>query len=126
RTRIAELEIEYRTDLIRLENATNEIDILVNKEKRYNQLKLEFDRSLSELNHKRKLLTNLYQKEQEAELELSAGNAEIFRLQEPTRNGHRIAPQLTKHIYGALSFCIFAITITVVLLMAFFPRLDSE
>src|SRR5690606_36640039 len=56
----------------------------------------------------------------------SAGNAEIFRLQEPTRNGQRIAPQLTKHIYGALSFCIFAITITVVLLMAFFPRLDSE
>jgi|GEM_PF-1413488 len=126
RTRIAELEIEYRTDLIRISSIEKEVDNLVGKERRYNQLHLEYDRMLAELNHKRKLLTNLYQKEQEAELELSAGNAEIFRLQEPTQNGARVAPQLTKHLYGALSFCIFVIAVSVVLLMAFFPRLDSE
>ncbi len=57
---------------------------------------------------------------------MSAGNSEIFRLQEPSRSGHRISPQLSKHLVGSLSICIFLLLLTTVLLMTFFPRLDSE
>lgn len=124
--RVAELELEYQTDLIRLANTQKEIEAVASREKDYNQPRLEYERLYMELNHKKKLLTNLYQKEQETELELSAGNAEIFRLQEATRNGHRTSPQLTKHLYGAMSITVFTVVITIVLLIAFFPRIDSE
>ncbi len=124
--RVSELELEYQTDLIRLSNAEKEIEVISAKEKDFNQPRLEYERLYMELNHKKKLLTNLYQKEQETELELSAGNAEIFRLQEATHNGHRTSPQLTKHLYGAMSICLFVIAVTLVLLIAFFPRIDSE
>ncbi len=96
------------------------------REKKYQQPRLEYDRLKAELNHRRRLLTNLYSKEQETELELSAGNAEIFRLQEPTRSAVPVAPILSKYLYGSLSLSMFLVAASVVLLMAFFPRLDSE
>lgn len=126
RKRLSQLELEYRTDTIKLRDLEREISEVQVKEKRYQQQRLEHDRLQAELIHKRKLLANLFQKEQETELELSAGNAEIFRLQEPTIRGHRIAPQLSKHIYSSLSLSIFAIVVTTILLIALMPRLDSE
>jgi len=126
RKRVSTLELEYRTDSIKLRDLEQEIMEIQKNEKRFQQQRLEHDRLQAELIHKRKLLANLFQKEQETELELSAGNAEIFRLQEPTRQGHRIAPQLSKYLYASLSFSLFAIVVTTVLLIACMPRLDSE
>lgn len=126
RRKVAELELEFRTDQIKLENIEKEVESVVTKERMFNHQRLEYERLFTELNQKKRLLTSLYQKEQETELELSTGNAEIFRLQEPTRNAFRIAPLLSKHLYGGLSLSLFLIAITNVLLMALFPRLDSE
>jgi Mrp family chromosome partitioning ATPase/uncharacterized protein involved in exopolysaccharide biosynthesis len=126
RKRISQLEIEYQTDLIREINLEKEITEIQTKEKKYQTERLEHDRLEAELVHKRRLLANLFQKEQENELELSAGNAEIFRLQEPSGTGARIAPQLSRHLYGAMSLSIFAIIATTILLIALFPRIDSE
>lgn len=126
RQKVASLEIEHRADQIKLANIEKSLESFTQKEKLFNQQRLQYERLFMELNHKKKLLTNLYQRQQETEVELSAGGAEIFRLQEPTRTGHRIAPLLSKHMYGSLSLCIFVIAITVILLVAGFPRLDSE
>jgi Mrp family chromosome partitioning ATPase len=126
RKRLAELELEYKTDSIRLSAVEKEIEGLNVKEQMYNQQRLEYERLFTELNHKKRLLANLYQKEQEIELELSTGNAEVFRLQEPSRNAYRTSPQLSKHFYGGFSLSLFVLAITNVLLMALFPRLDSE
>jgi len=126
RKRLSALELEFRTDTIKLRDVEREITEIQLKEKKYQQQRLEHDRLQAELIHKRKLLANLFQKEQETELELSAGNAEIFRLAEPTKNGARIAPQLSKHLYAGLSLSIFIVLSTVVLLIAAMPRLDSE
>lgn len=126
RQKVASLEIEHRADQIKLANIDKEIETFSQREKLYNQQRLQYERMFMELNHKKKLLTSLYQKQQETELELSAGGAEIFRLQEPTRSGHRVAPQLSRHLYGSLSLSIFVVAVTVILLMAGFPRLDSE
>lgn len=126
RRRLADLELEFKTDSLRLVSVEKEIEALNVKEQMYNQQRLEYERLFTELNHKKKLLANLYQKEQEIELELSTGNAEVFRLQEPSRNSYRTSPQLSKHFYGALSLSLFIVAITNVILMALFPRLDSE
>lgn len=126
REKVAALELEYRVALIRQQALEKQIIELNEREKKYQQQRLEYDRLKAELTHRRKLLQNLYAKEQQAELELSAGNAEIFRLQEPTRNSFRVSPQLTRYLYGSFSMCLFIILATTVLLMAFFPRLDSE
>jgi protein-tyrosine kinase len=126
RHRISALEIEYQTDLIREINLEKEIAEIQVKEKKYQTERLEHDRLQAELVHKRRLLASLFSKEQENELELSAGNAEIFRLQEPSGTGARIAPQLSRYIYGAMSLSIFAMITTTILLIALFPRIDSE
>jgi Mrp family chromosome partitioning ATPase/uncharacterized protein involved in exopolysaccharide biosynthesis len=126
RKRLSSLELEFRTDTIKLRDIESEIADIQLKEKKYQQQRLEYDRLQAELIHKRKLLANLFQKEQETELELSAGNAEIFRLQEPSQKGARIEPQLSKHVYAALSLSIFALVATTILLIALVPRLDSE
>ncbi len=126
RRRLSQLELEFRTDTIKLRDVERETTDIQMKEKKYQQQRLEYDRLQAELIHKRKLLASLFQKEQETELELSAGNAEIFRLQEPSRRGNRIEPQLSKHLYASLSLSIFAIVATTILLIALVPRLDSE
>ncbi len=126
RQKVASLELEYKADEMKLANTEKEIGLFSQKEQLFNQQRLQYERFFMELNHKKKLLTNLYQKQQETELELSAGGAEIFRLQEPTRSGVRVAPLLSKHMYGSLSLSIFVIAISVIILIAGFPRLDSE
>jgi Mrp family chromosome partitioning ATPase len=126
RKRVSELKFEYEIDQIKLAETEKQLEALTIRERSYNTLRLEYERLFMELNHKKRLLANLYQKEQETEIELSAGNAEIFRLQEATRNGHRTAPILSKHLYGSFSIALFFLLVTVVTLMAFFPRLDSE
>jgi len=126
RQKVASLEVEYKADQIKLANVEKDLEIFSQKEKLFNQQRLQYERMFMELNHKKKLLTNLYQKQQETELELSARGSEIFRLQEPTRTGHRVAPQLSRHLYGSLSLSIFVIAITIIILIAGFPRLDSE
>lgn len=126
RNKIAQLELEYRVGVIKMKTLERKMEELGQREKKYQQQRLEYDRLKAELTHKRRLLQNLYRQEQQTELELSAGNAEIFRLQEATRNNFRISPHLSKYLYGSLSMCLFAIIISSIFLMAFFPRLDSE
>jgi Mrp family chromosome partitioning ATPase len=126
RKKVAELELEYRTSQILLQNLEKQIDTLQSKERKFGQMKLDYERMLTELSHRKKLITNLYQREQETEVELAAGNSEIFRLMEPSLPGHRTSPQLSKYMYGAMSASLFVLAITTVLLMAIFPRLDSE
>lgn len=124
--KLAGLEIEFRSTKLQLQNLEKQIEELQVKERKFGQMKLDYERMLAELSQRKKLMTNLYQKEQETEVELSAGSAEIFRLAKPSLPGHRSAPQLTKYMYGALSMSLFVIALTSVLLMAMFPRLDSE
>lgn len=126
RGKLTELEMTYQMDGFRLQALQTEIEDVQKKEHNLTQKRLEYERLQMELSHKRKLLGNLLQKEQETEIELSAGNSEIFRLQEPSRSGHRVSPHLSKHLFGSLSICVFMIVVTTVLLIAFFPRLDSE
>lgn len=124
--KLANLEIEYRSSKLQLKNLETQIEELQGKERRFGQMKLDYERMLAELSHRKKLMTNLYQKEQETEVELSAGSAEIFKLANPSLPNHRSSPQFTKYLYGAFSMSLFVIAITSVLLMAIFPRLDSE
>jgi len=124
--KLASLEIDYRSTKLQLKNLEDQIEDLQNKERRFGQMKLDYERMLTELSHRKKLMTSLYQKEQETEVELSAGNAEIFKLAKPSLPMHRSSPQLTKYLYGAFSMSVFVVAITCVLLMAIFPRLDSE
>lgn len=126
RTKLADLEVDYRTLEIRKRNTIAQMEELNSKEKKYSELKLNYKRLRSELDHKRRLLNNLYKLEQETELALSAGNSEIYRLREPSRSTVPVAPLLTKYLYGSLSICVFCLAITLILLMALFPRLDSE
>lgn len=124
--KLANLEIDYRSTKLQLKNLEEQIEELQKKERQFGQMKLDYERMLTELSHRKKLMTNLYQKEQETEVELSAGNAEIFKLAKPSLPFHRSSPQLTKYLYGAFSLSLFVIAVTSVLLMALFPRLDSE
>ncbi len=126
RNQATKLELEYRVGIIKVRNLEKNIEELTLREKKYQQPRLEYERLKAELNHRKKLLNNLYNKEQETELELSAGNAEVFRLQEPTRNMLRVAPVLSRYLYGSLSLCLFVLVVSCIFLMAFFPRLDSE
>jgi Mrp family chromosome partitioning ATPase len=126
RNKLADLEMDYRTFEIRRRHASAQMEELNNKEKKYSELKLNYKRNRSELDHKRRLLNNLYKLEQETELALSAGNSEIYRLREPSRNRRPVAPLLSRYLYGSLSICLFVLACTLILLMALFPRLDSE
>lgn len=124
--KIASLDLEYKSFQIQLKNLENQVAELQVKERKFGQMKLDYERMLTELSHRKKLMANLYQKEQETEVELSAGSAEVFRLAKPSLPSHRSSPQLTKYVYGAFSLSLFVVAITTVLLMAIFPRLDSE
>ncbi len=126
RDRISSLELEFRTSLIRKSRLERSLASLNIRERQFQAQKLEFERLKAELIHRRTLLKNLYSKEQEAEIELSAGSAEVFRLREPSRNPVKVSPQIQRVIYGSLSLTLFLMAITVILLMALFPRLDSE
>ena len=126
RRRIAELDNEFRTTHLNLQMLTMEIAELESKQRKFQQQQFEYERFLSELGHKKRMLANLYQREQETELELSAGGSDIFRLQEPSRSDHRISPQLSRFLFGALSLTLVSIICTALLLIAFLPRLDNE
>ncbi|MBI4404287.1 MAG: hypothetical protein HY537_09005 [Deltaproteobacteria bacterium] len=126
RGKLTDLELEYRMALIRLENLEREIAQVEKKQRHFSAQRLEYERLLAELGHKKKLLSNLYQKEQETEIELSAGGAEIFRLQEPTRNQTRVSPKLSKALFSALSVSLFSMAALAALLLVLFPRLDNE
>lgn len=123
---VAELEMQHNINQVKirnLEKAIEEIDVQRNK---FRKTELEYSRLKSELNHKARLLANLYKNEQDTEIELSAVRAEIFKLNRPSRSGHRIEPQLTKHVFAAGSTSLFAVVLSLILLLALFPRLDSE
>ncbi len=126
REKVASLELDYRTNVIKQQRMEQSLEKLNHLDRKYQGLRLEYDRLRADLSHKRNLLKNLYSKEQQAELELSAGNAEVFRLREPSRNPNKVSPQIQRVIYGSLSLTLFVLAITIVSLMALFPRLDSE
>jgi Mrp family chromosome partitioning ATPase/capsular polysaccharide biosynthesis protein len=126
RSRVAKLEIDYQVLLATRNNLTQQILKTNELEKRFIKQRLEYKRLKADLDHKRTLIKNLYKMGQETELEVSAGISEIYRLREPSKNATRVSPQLGKYIYGALSVCLFVLAITIVLLMAAFPRIDSE
>ncbi len=126
RERIAGLELDYRTNVIKEKRLQESLNALNKQDRKFQSQKLEYDRLKADLSHKRTLLKNLFAKEQEAELELSAGNAEVFRLREPSTNPTKISPQIQKVIYGSLSLTLFALIATIILMMALLPRLDSE
>lgn len=126
RERLSDLELQFHTDKIKLAGLTNAVNHIELQAAQFRNTRLEYNRLQAELEHKKNLLVNLYKKEQETEIELSAGSAEIFKLREPTRSGHRIAPQLSYHIFGAISVSIFFCVVALILLIAFFPRIDNE
>ena len=126
RKKISDLELEYHISLIRLQNTQKEISELNSKESIYAEDRLSFERKQAELAQKKKLLANLLQKQQETELELSTGKAEIFPLEKPTRSGFRVEPQLSRFFFAALSTSLFFFGVTATLLLLLFPRLDSE
>ncbi len=126
RSRISKLELEYRVLLVSRKNTAEQIEKLNQLEKRFVQQRLDYKRLKADLEHKRALIKNLYKMEQETELEVSAGISEIYRLREPSQNSARVSPQLSRYLYGSLSVALFVIAITLVVLMAAFPRIDSE
>ncbi|MBY0372075.1 AAA family ATPase [bacterium] len=126
RTRLAKLELEYRVLQIQSRSINGQMEKINSLEKKFVQQRLEYKRIKADLEHKRNLLKNLYKLEQETELELSAGVAEIYRLREPSRNPGRVSPQLSKYLYGSLSISLFILAMTLILLMAAFPRIDNE
>lgn len=126
RTRIAELELEYKTNLVSIASIEKQMAELRTKEARFQPERLEYERLQEELDHRRKLLNTLYGKEQETELELAAGGASIFRLTEPAVNKSKVSPQASRAFFSALSASVILIGLTAWLLMGLFPRLDSE
>lgn len=126
RKRLAQVELDYRVMQVRKQSLEVQLEHFTQQEKKFSQRRLEYERQRTDLRHRRRMLGNLYSKEQETELEVSAGNAEIFRLEEPSNTGLRVSPQLPKYVYGALSLSLFALVLTSVILIAFFPRLDNE
>ncbi len=126
RGQIAKLEFEYRVKITGLKRAEADLEEANRKIRKFQNLFLQYDRLTGELVHHRTMLDNLYKREQRTEIELSAGQAEIFRLREPSRNENRNGPFLASYIYRALSLSLFAIAITLILLLALVPRLDSE
>lgn len=126
RNKLAKLEIDYQVANVQQKNLLSQIEKLNGLEKRYIQQRLEYKRLKGDIEHKRQLLRNLYKLEQETELEVSAGVAEIYRLREASRNLNRIAPQLSKYLYGSLSISLFVVAMTMLLLIAAFPRIDNE
>jgi len=123
---IAKLEFEYRLNVISLRTKEKQLANLTEKAKQYQPQILELERLKSDLGSRKKLLSSLFKKEQQLEIELSAGQAEVFRLNEPVRNINRISPFISKYLYASLSFSLFVIAVTILLLMAIFPRIDSE
>ncbi len=126
RAQIAKLEFDFRVKLTGLKRAEADLEDANRKIRKFQSLFLQYDRLTGELRHHKTMLDNLYKREQRTEIELSAGQAEIFRLREPSRNDKRVAPFLSNFLYRALSLSIFAIAVTVILLLALVPRLDSE
>jgi Mrp family chromosome partitioning ATPase len=126
RNKIAKLELDYQILQIAKRNLASQIEKLNGLEGKYIQQRLEYKRLKADVEHKRSLLKNLYKLEQETELEVSAGVSEIYRLREASRNLNRIAPQLSKYLYGSLSISLFVLSMTLILLMAAFPRIDNE
>ncbi len=126
RRRVTEAELELTTINFRLEALESDMEDTRQKEKKYQSQRHEYDRLQVELTHKKRLLGNLYEKEQVADIEVAAGNAEIFRLAEPSINPFRVAPILSKHLYGSLSLSLILIGLSVLFLMVLSPRIDSE
>ncbi|MCB0406469.1 MAG: hypothetical protein KDD51_16930, partial [Bdellovibrionales bacterium] len=126
RTMVADLQMQHQINLVKLSNLKKEINAIEEQKSKFREKELEYSRLKSELTHKTTLLASLYRKEQDTEIELSAVRSEIFRLNQPTRSGHRIEPQLSKHVFAGTSVSIFAIVLTSILLLTFFPRLDNE
>ncbi len=126
RTQIAKLEVDYNVLSVQKKNIEGQVSRINELEKTFVQQRLEYKRLKSDLEHKRNLLKNLYKLEQETELEISAGVAEMYRLREPSRNPQRMSPLLGKYLYGSLSISLFVLALTLILLMAAFPRIDNE
>jgi Mrp family chromosome partitioning ATPase/uncharacterized protein involved in exopolysaccharide biosynthesis len=126
RGQIAKLEFEYRLKLTSLRRAESDLEEANRKIRKFQNLFLQYDRLTGELRHHKTMLDNLYKREQRTEIELSAGQAEIFRLREPSRNEKRVAPLITNYLYRSLSLTLFATIISIILLLALVPRLDSE
>ena len=126
RSRLGKLELEYRISQIQKRNLENQLERINQLERKYVQQRLEYKRLKADLEHRRGLLKNLYKLEQETELELSAGISEMYRLREPSRNAQRQSPQLSRYLYGSLSISLFTVAMTLILLIATFPRIDSE
>jgi Mrp family chromosome partitioning ATPase len=126
RGQIAKLEFDYRVKYTALHRAEADLEEANRKIQKFQSLFLQYDRLTGELAHHRTMLDNLYKREQRTEIELSAGQAEIFRLREPSRNDSRVAPFITSYLYRSLSLTIFAVALSIILLMALVPRLDSE
>lgn len=126
RERVKKLEFDYRLNSIKLKGLESELKEATRKAKKFTHQFFEHERMNSELNDRKKLLSELFRKEQKTELELSAGQAEIFRLAEPSRSNQRIAPQLSQYLYSALSVSLFVVAATMFILIALFPRIDSE
>ena len=92
RGQIAKLEFEFRVKLTSLRRADADLEEANRKIRKFQPLFLQYDRLTGELKHHKTMLDNLYKREQRTEIELSAGQAEIFRLREPSRNDKRVAP----------------------------------
>lgn len=126
RKRLAELEVEYKTNLVSINSIEKEMADIRGKEARFQPERLQLERIQGEIEHQRRLLGRLYEKEQETELELAAGTANVFRLIEPTIRPQKISPVASRAFFGALSASLFVISLTVWLLIGLFPRLDTE
>jgi len=125
RLKISDLELEYKTNTVAIAAIERQILELRSKETRFQPERIEYERLQNELNQRRVLLNTLLTREQEAELEIAAGGAEIFRLSSPTRSG-RVSPVFTKFLFGGISMSMFLCGLTIMGLMILFPRLDSE
>lgn len=125
RGKVSDLEIEYKTNSAAISTIEKQIQELRAMETRFQPERIEYERLQNELTQRRLLLNTLLSREQEAELEIAAGGAEIFKLSSPTRSG-RVSPVLSKFLFGGASTSIFVCAVTIMILMILFPRLDSE
>ncbi len=125
-TKLGQLELEFKSNLVSINAIERQIVDMRAKETRFQPEKIEYERLQSDLNQRRNLLTTLLSREQETELEIAAGGAEIYKLNSPSRPNHRVSPQLTKFIFAGASISFFLWAATIGLLVILFPRLDSE
>jgi len=126
RAKISELELEYKTNQVAISAIERQMVELRANETRFQPERIEYERLQNELSQRRELLNTLLAREQEAELEIAAGGAEIFKLNSPSRSGNRVSPQLAKFMFGALTTSLLIIAVTIMSLMVLLPRLDSE